>query len=339
MLGWSWLLLLSLLPWAEPATPSPLAARLMPLIQAHEGKVAVAVKHLVSGESFNYHENDVMPTASLIKFAVMVEALRQAESGLVDLSATVTLRESDKVPGSGILTQHFSPLSTFALKDAIKLMIVYSDNTATNLVLDQIGISSTAKTMEQLGYPNTKIHSKVYRRDTSLFPERSVKYGLGSTTAAEMIGLCERLHKRELVSPAASETMYQFMLLCEDPDKFPRFLPHGTKVAMKTGSVNASRTAAGILQTPGGPVALCVMTDENKDQRWHPDNAGDRLCAEIARAVYTEYENQAKTNAGSGSAPASSEPKAKSARSTTPAPTPTPTPTAADSGSRLPSRP
>ena len=331
MLGMSLLLFLSPLPAAEPATPSPLSARLMPLIEAHQGKVAVAVKHLTSGESFTYHENDVMPTASLIKFPVMVEALRQAEAGRIDLSATVTLQDSDKVPGSGILTQHFSALTTFSLKDAIKLMIVYSDNTATNLVLDRIGIPSTAKTMEQLGFPNTKIHSKVYRRDTSVFPERSVKYGLGSTTANEMLGLCERLHKRELVSKSASETMYQFMLQCEDPAKFPRLLPHGTKVAMKTGSVNASRTAAGIIQTPSGPVALCVLTDENQDQRWHPDNAGDRLCAEIARAVYNRFETQTQTRAGAGSSTTTPDSTARPARSTSP--------TAPENGSRVPRRP
>ena len=95
MLGMSLLLFLSPLPAAEPATPSPLSARLMPLIEAHQGKVAVAVKHLTSGESFTYHENDVMPTASLIKFPVMVEALRQAEAGRIDLSATVTLQDED----------------------------------------------------------------------------------------------------------------------------------------------------------------------------------------------------------------------------------------------------
>ena len=180
----------------------------------------------------------------------------------------LTLEESDKVPGSGILTDHFSAGATFPLRDAVHLMIVYCDNTATNLVLDEIGIGSTAATMEKLGYPNTKLHAKVYRRDTSVFPERSKEFGLGSTTAAEMIGLCEALHHKELVSPEASEAMLRHMYACDDKDKFPRFLPPGTKVAFKTGSVNASRTAAGIIECPRGPVAVCVLTDENDDQSW-----------------------------------------------------------------------
>src|SRR5271154_5543041 len=85
-----------------------LESRVMPLIKEHKGKVAVAIKHLGTGESFEYHAADVMPTASLIKFPVMVEAYRQAAAKRVDLDALITLRKADKVPGSGVLTYHFS---------------------------------------------------------------------------------------------------------------------------------------------------------------------------------------------------------------------------------------
>lgn len=269
--------------------PTPLARRILPLIEAHKGKVTVAMKHLDTGETFTFHPDEPMPTASLIKFPVMIETYRQAAEHKVDLDKIVTLRQEDKVPGSGILTDHFSAGASFSLRDAVHLMIVFSDNTATNLVLDQIGLGATAATMEKLGYPNTKIHSKVYRRDTSIFPERSKQFGLGSTTAGEMIRLCEALYHKELVSAEASDAMYKHMLACDDKKKFPRFLPEGTKVAFKTGSVDASRTAAGIIMTPSGPVALCVMTAENVDQSWGDQNAGDRLCAEIAREVYNHF--------------------------------------------------
>jgi beta-lactamase class A len=259
------------------------------LIDSFQGKVAIAVKNLDTGEAFLWHESDPMPTASLIKFPVMVETYRQAEERKVDLDKPVTLKKEDKVPGSGILTSHFSPGASFSLRDAVHLMIVYSDNTATNLVVDVIGIGSTAETMAALGYPNTKLHSKVFRRDTSLFPERSKQFGLGSTTALEMLRLCESLHKRELVSPQASEEMLKHMLACDDKDKFPRFLPAGTKIAHKTGSDDGTRTAAGILTTPRGPVALCVLSSEHADGRFVPDNAGNVLCAKVAKAVFDFY--------------------------------------------------
>ncbi len=274
---------------AEPTESSALEARLLPLIEAHQGKVAIAVKNLKTGESYLYRADEPMPTASLIKFPVMVEAYRQAAAGTVDLDKTVALKKADKVPGSGILTYHFSDGASFPLRDAVHLMIVYSDNTATNLVLDAIGIGSTAATMEKMGYPNTKMHSKVFRRDTSVFPERSKQFGLGSTTASEMIRLCEALQEKELVSASACDEMLAHMRACDDKDKFPRFLPAGTKLAFKTGSVDEIRTAAGILECPAGPVALCVLTRDNVDRRYHPDNAGNRLCAEVARSVFDHF--------------------------------------------------
>jgi beta-lactamase class A len=274
-----------------------LEARLRPLIDGFKGKTAIVVKHLDSGETFAWNADEPMPTASLIKFPVMIEAYRQAGEKKVDLGKMLTLKKADKVPGSGILTDHFSDGVTLPLLDAIHLMIVYSDNTATNLVLDEIGIPSTAKTMESMGYPNTKIHSKTFRRDTSAFPERSKQFGLGSTTAMEMLRLAEALHKKELVSKEASEAMLKHMLACDDKDKFPRFLPEGTKVAFKTGSVGGTRTAAGILYTRRGPVALSVLTDKHEDGRYVPDNAGNRFCADVAKAVYDYYAPEPKKDA------------------------------------------
>ncbi|MFO0954882.1 MAG: serine hydrolase, partial [Isosphaeraceae bacterium] len=120
-------------------------------------------------------------------------------------------------------------------------------------------------------------------------PERSKQFGLGSTTAAEMIRLCEEVWNKKLVSPEACEAMIGHMRACDDKDKFPRFLPAGTKIAFKTGSVDAARTAAGIIECGKGPIALCVMTDKNEDKRYAADNAGNRLCAEVARAVFDFY--------------------------------------------------
>ncbi len=272
-----------------------LEARLAPLAKAHKGKVAIAVKHLGTGESYYLNADEPMPTASLIKLAVMIEAYQQQAEGKVKLTDPVTLHKADKVPGSGILTYHFSDGATFPLRDAIRLMIVFSDNTATNLVLDKIGIGSTAQRMEAWGYPNTKINAKVYRGSTtSIDPARTKKFGLGSTTARDMVGLLEKLHQGKIVSPEACKEMLEHLKKCEDKDKFPRFLPAGTVVAHKTGSVNEVRTDAGILYLKSGPVAVCVLTNDNADKSWRPDNAGNLLCAKVAKAVYDYFTEKGK---------------------------------------------
>ncbi len=287
-------------PGSEPTndkTPCSLAGRIDPLIRSHKGKVAIAVKNLRTGESFRHRAEEVMPTASLIKFPVMIEVYRQAATGKIDLDARLTLKKEDKVPGSGVLTSHFTAGATFPLRDAVRLMIAFSDNTATNLVLDAIGIGATAATMESMGYPHTKIHSKVFHRETSVFPERSKQFGLGSTTANEMVRLCEELHFQRLVSPQASAAMLEHMRACDDKEKFPRFLPATTRIAFKTGSLANTRTAAGIIECAGGPVALCVLSCDNEDTRWVPDNAGNLLCAEVAREVFQYFQGAAHANA------------------------------------------
>ena len=138
-----------------------LESRLVPLIKSHRGKVALAVKHLGTGESYNFHGDEPMPTASLIKLAVMIEVYQQAAEGKVKLTDSVSLRQDDKVPGSGVLTEHFSPGLTFPLRDAVHLMMAYSDNTATNLLLDKIGIAATGRRMTAWGLPHTAIYAKV----------------------------------------------------------------------------------------------------------------------------------------------------------------------------------
>lgn len=277
------------LPSVREVRGETLERRLKSFIEDHDGEVAVAVEHLATREQFTHRADVPMPAASLIKFPVMVEVYRQSEKGELDLRQFLELKEEDKVPGAGILTPHFSPGARLAVGDAVRLMIAFSDNTATNLLLDRIGLGATTDTMRALGFPNTRLHSKVYRRETSLDPERSREFGLSSTTADEMVGLLRLLHERKLVSPTASDAMHAHLLTCDDRIKFPRFLPEGAKVAFKTGSTEAVRTAAGILETPKGPVAVCVLTSENADRRWSEDNEGDLLCARIAREVWDYF--------------------------------------------------
>jgi beta-lactamase class A len=284
--------------------PASLEARLAPLAKAHQGKVAIAVKHLGTGESYYLNADEPLPTASLIKLAVMIEVYQQVAEGKVRLSDPITLRQEDKVPGSGVLTEHFTPGITFPLRDAVHLMIALSDNTATNLVLDKIGIGATAKRMEAWGFPNTKIHAKSFRGSTtSVFPERTKRFGLGSTTAREMVEILTRLHAGQLVNPDACKEMLKLLSQCEDTAKFPRFLPEKIRVAHKTGSVSDARTDAGILYLPNGPVALCVLTDKNQDKRWVLDNAGNLFCAHVAKAVYDHFTSKPAARLKKGSDP------------------------------------
>jgi beta-lactamase class A len=268
--------------------------RLAPLAKAHKGKVAIAVKHLVTGESYYLNADEVMPTASLIKVAVLVEAYLQADEGKFKLTEHLTLHESDKVPGSGLLTYHFSDGASFPVRDAIHLMIAVSDNTATNMVLSRTGIREVNERMKAWGFPETRINAKSFRGSTtSVDPARSKKYGLGSTTAREMAGLFEEIQMGERLRPPLKQVVLGHLLKNDDKDKFGRYLARGS-VAHKDGSVSDARTDAGIIYTPSGPVAVCVMTNDNTDQRWEQDNAGNVICARVGKEVYDYFTTSRK---------------------------------------------
>ena len=286
----------SALPAAEPTELEQVVKK---IADEHKGKVAVAVKNLATGDAFHLNGDTAMPTASLIKIAIMVETYRRADAKTLDLGKTVTLTKDDKVPGAGILTPHFSDGATFPVRDAVRLMIVYSDNTATNLVLDQLGIKNVNDTMTALGVPETRINAKVFKGSTtSVDPARTKTYGLGSTTANETVKLLELIHTEKAASAESCKAMLGHLRANDDKRQLVRHLPAGTVVAHKSGAVSNARTDAGIIYVPDPadaakkrtiPVTVCVLTDENDDKRWADDNAGQVTVGKIGKAVYDWY--------------------------------------------------
>lgn len=280
-----------------------LESRVKPIADKHKGKIAVAVKNLTTGENYTLNADEVMQTASLIKVAVMVEAYRQLDAKKVDFDKTLTLTKDDKVPGAGVLTSHFSDGATFPLKDAVRLMIVFSDNTATNMVLDQVGIKAVNDMTREFGVPETRINAKVFKGSTtSVDPERTKKYSLGSTSANETLKLLELIHTGKAASAESCKAMLGHLEKNDDKELLVRHLPPGTKVAHKTGATNQVRTDAGIIYVPDPadpekdaakrktiPVAVCVLTNENEDVRWVRDNAAQVAIGDIGKAVYDHF--------------------------------------------------
>ncbi len=288
-----WLAGLACLGWSLTLPADGLAAEsadsledaIMPLIEAHEGVVAAAARHPASGAEFRHQAERPMPTASLIKLPVMVAAYAAVEAGDLSLDDPLKLGEDDLVPGSIVLDK-LSPGAAFSVRDAIRMMIAASDNTATNLVLSRVGIEAVNRQMEALELPGLRIHSPVYRRGESVDVEASRRFGLGQGTAAEFLRLAEMIESRELerrgvVGAGASEEMLGHLRACQDRGMSPRDLPAGVTVAHKTGFVPGTRTDAGIIETPAGPIAFCLMTADNRDRRG-PGGRADDLAARFA---------------------------------------------------------
>lgn len=272
-------------PAAAQVPLSALRTELEALASGHKGTVGIAIIDLASDDSLSIRGDEPFPTASIIKVPVLVELFHLIESDVLSLDDPMVLLEADKKPGSGVL-QFLSAPHQLTIGDAAFLMIAHSDNTASNLVIDKTGIRAVGARMDSLGLPRTKLHSKLFLRETSVAPDSSVLYGVGVTTPREMARLFAMIHDGTAVSPEASEQMIEMLQNQFYRSMIPRHLPDVT-IANKTGSVNAARNDCGILFGEARDVVLCVFTKDNEDQSWRTDNAAEVLIADIARLVHT----------------------------------------------------
>ena len=280
-------------PVRAPSDTVGLRERLERIAEQHAGVTGISLRNLATGESLSIRGEQPFPSASLIKVAILVALLDETKQGRVGLDERVSLIARDRVGGSGVLTHMGSGLAP-TFEDHAWLMITLSDNTATNVLLDKLDIRTVGLKMEALGLPRSKVHSKTFRRETSIAPDSSARYGFGVTTPDETTSLFTMLHEGRAVSPALDSLALRMLLANQDGNMMTRWLPDGTHVAHKTGSVDRSRNDCGIMYTPAAPIALCVMTRENEDTSYRVDNAAHLLIARIARAVYSHWNPDAK---------------------------------------------
>ncbi|HEX2573004.1 MAG TPA: serine hydrolase [Polyangia bacterium] len=294
------LLLLGVMAQAAAAGPAPhpdlrLTRRLASLAQKHKGQVALYAKHLKTGQTVAWNAEVPVKTASVIKLGLLVEAFLEVKEGRRQLGDKVLLRDEEKVAGSGVL--HFAHGGLeLTLEDTLWNMIVFSDNTATNLMIDVLGTRAVNERMAALGLGTTWLYKKIGRPATEPMPPDQKQFGLGKSTAAEMGRLVEWLARCELGDPALCRKMIWMMRNQQYRGMLPRFLESQdtteketpSYVAAKIGALDQVRNDVGILYTQAGPIVVAVFTWDNKDTRWNDQNQAEvligRLAEEIVRA-------------------------------------------------------
>ncbi len=252
----------------------------------HKGVVGLYAKDLMSGEALSIRGSEQFPSASVIKVPVLVELFAQAERGPIKLSDPLLMLAADQRPGSGVL-RFLSTPHTLTVGDAAMLMIILSDNTATNLIIDKVGIRNVNARMDSLGLTQTRLHAKVFLgTSTTIDTAATRQWGLGVTTPQEMGTLFEKLYQGSAVSAAASKQMLDMLQRNFDYEEIPRLLPAGISVAHKTGKLDASRSDCGIVYNPGRDYVLCIFTRDNQDRSWRMDTEARVTIGELARIVH-----------------------------------------------------
>jgi len=256
-----------------------------PIVASFKGKVSLFAKNLDTGETYGLNPDERVRTASTIKIAVMIEAFARVAEGKAKWTDEVVLTKDKKVSGSGILNQ-FSDGLKLTLRDAVNLMMMISDNTATNLVLDVLTTDAVNARMESLGFKQIKIMRKVGSGGESAAgkdPENK-KYGLGMATPREMVLVMEKLERGEVISPAASKEMIDLMKREQDRNAIGRSL-WNVPMASKYGALDRLRSAIGILYTKNGKIAMAISCDDMPETMWSVDNPAYLLMSRLSEVL------------------------------------------------------
>jgi beta-lactamase class A len=276
---------------AKQAPSAALNQQLQSAIAPYQGKLAFGAVNLKTGESAGFNDDVPVPTASTIKLPIMVEAFYQAQEGKLDWNRKIELKQEDKVPGSGLL-QDLSDGDELPIRDVNLLMIVVSDNTAANDMMDVVGIANVNARMKSLGLKNTILYKKAFKKATGPLPADQPKFGLGKTTVSDMLHLLTLIQEHKILTPQACDEMLTILKKQRDIDAFPRYLDAlnqpgqpPIEVAHKTGALDHLRADVGIIDTPAGPIAIAGYAYDEPTVLWTADNPGLLVLARMAKTV------------------------------------------------------
>jgi beta-lactamase class A len=291
-------------------TSSSLEAQLHSIAAEHHGDVALFAENLKTHETVAISPDTPVQTASVIKLGILYEALEQVRSGKTHFDDKITLTKADQVPGSGVLLFFDAPLS-LTLKDVLTMMIVMSDNSATNLVMDHLGIENIDARIAKLGLKDTYLYKKIFTPAPAgmVMPADQKKFGLGKTTAREMATLMTKIVQCDLAEPGAPARTDD-AALCAVALKMlhvqfyrsaiPRYLDGmpgatGESIANKTGSLDAVRNDVAAISTKNGMVIISAFTFNNKDHSWGAEQEGELTIAKLARAIIQSWSPEGLT--------------------------------------------
>jgi beta-lactamase class A len=276
------------------AAAQPLDQRVKEKIKNFPGKVTIYAKNLDTGASYGLQPDDPVRTASTIKLPIMVECFAEVAEGKLKWTEPIKLTNDEKVSGSGLL-QDFSDGDQLPLRDVMDLMIVVSDNTATNLILNRISGNAVNARMAQLGLQQTRVMRKILGDGTDLKPHPSgvteegakpenKKWGLGRSSPKEMVAILEKIHRGEMVSKAASEEMLAVLKRQRDHDCIGRDMKD-VKIASKSGALDHLRSDVGIIYSKRGPIAMAITVEDIPEVAYTPDNPGALLISALSEIL------------------------------------------------------
>jgi beta-lactamase class A len=271
---------------APISAPQTLDEKVKAEIQNFNGKVWIYAKNLDTGKDYGLRADEQVRTASTIKLPIMTEVFHQIAQGKINWTDEFILTKDNKQTGSGTLGE-LSDGTKVDLKSATNLMIVVSDNSATNLILDKVSSNNVNAFMESLGLKHTKSLRKIGGGgDSKAYDEPLNKlFGIGISTPRDMAKLLEMLERGEVVSKEASAEMIAILKRQQYTDGLARNTLDTVPSATKSGALDRLRSDVGIIYTRRGRIVMAITVDDMPVVSYGMDNAGNELIWQLSQIL------------------------------------------------------
>jgi len=249
-----------------------------------DGVMGVAIVDLTDGRKYLLHANDVFPQASSIKICVLAELYRQAQQDKLKLTDLYTVNTADLVQDSDIMGGLTPGVTRITLRDLATMMIAVSDNSATNVLIDRVGMDNVNAFLNAQGLRETKLRRKMMDLKAAAEGRENV------STPGEMMTLLQALYRGEILNKEMTADFFKVLSTHKD-SWIPRDLPDDLKIADKPGALEGVRNDSGVIFVDKRPYVLCVMTTY-----LHRERDGEEAISNISLAAWRMFDRMARAS-------------------------------------------
>ncbi len=249
-----------------------------------DGVMGVAIEDLTTGNQFFLHENEVFAQASSIKITVLANLFLQAQQGKLKLTDLYTVQSSDLVPDSDIMGGLTPGVTRITLRDLATMMVAVSDNSATNVLIDRVGMANVNGMLDSLGLAHTRLRRKMMDLEAAKQGRENI------STPREMMTLFGDIYRGKVLDKESTADFFKILSTNKD-SWIPRDLPSDVKIANKPGSLEAVRNDSGIVFVEGRPYVICVMTAFLANER-----DGEQAISKISLAAWRMFDRLSRAS-------------------------------------------
>jgi len=249
-----------------------------------DGVMGLAIVDLTDGRKYLLHENDVYPQASSIKICVLAELYRQAQQGKLKLTDMYTVSAADLVQDSDIMGGLTPGITQITLRDLATMMVAVSDNSATNVLIDRVGMDNVNTFLSSQGLRDTRLRRKMMDLKAAGEGRENV------STPNEMAKLLQALYQGKILNKEMTDDFFKVLATHKD-SWIPRNLPDDLKIADKPGALEGVRNDSGVIFVDKRPYILCVMTTYLRRER-----DGEEAISNISLAAWRMFDRMARAS-------------------------------------------